>query len=76
MSVTGVEKGSGTGSGTERLCRLLGTESEKGEEVVEEVVEEEEEQEEEEREEEEEEGGVEVEQVEEVEERIWGVFRC
>lgn len=66
MSERGVAKESGRGRETERLCRPLGkgSEKEKGREKGEEVVEAEEE------------GEVEEEQVEEVEERIWGVFRC
>ena len=67
MSETGVGKESGRGREKEPLCRPLGTESEKerGREKGEEVLEEGEE------------GvGVEEEQVEEAEERIWGVFRC
>lgn len=65
-----MEKESGRGRGTEQLCRPLGTESEKerGREKGEEVLEAEEE--------EAEEGEVEPVQVEEVEERMWGVFRC
>lgn len=66
MSEIGVGKESGRGRETEHLCRPLGTESEreKGRENGEEVQEVEEEE------------AVEEDQVEEVEERIWGVFRC
>lgn len=66
-SVTGAERGNGRGSGTELLCRPLGTESEKerGSERGEEVGEAEEQ-----------EGVMETEQGEEEKERIWDVFRC
>lgn len=67
MSEIGVEKESERGTETEQLCQPLGTESEKerGSEKEEEALVAGEEV-----------GGVEEEQVEEVEERISGVSRC